>query len=217
MFNSSINKDKHHYFIGNIFNNPSQIILLKNIQKKLKKKYHLKDVHWNNKLFTNMIYLGYFEQSTADLYMNNIINHLLNPLSNKISELNCHYTSYKLDYDKSFYKISLKFEDEENLLERIIIPYLHQNAILPIYEKKTNILKPSIDLIYYKHSKIIGDKKDAIKIQVPTDTFKIDHIALIKGTPIKLRSGTPSLHDQMTLEEVSNFYFPLQKNSDNIL
>ena len=111
---------------------------------------------------------------------------------------------------KTFYKISLKFTDEENLLEKIIIPYLHQNAILPIYEKKKNILKPTIDLIYYKYSKIIGDNKEAIKIQVPTDKFKINHISLIRGTPIKLRSGTPSTHDQLNLEEVNKYYFPLK-------
>jgi len=44
------------------------------------------------------------------------------------------------------------------------------------------------------------------------DTFKIDHISLLRGTPTKVRSGTPSVHDQMTLEEVSKYTFPLKQN-----
>ena len=210
---SPVNRDKNHYFIGNIFNDEHQIKILRIIQKKLRKKYALKNFHWNNKFYTNLIYLGYFDKETADLYMTNIISHLLNALSKDIPELKCKYTDFKLSYDKSFYKISLKLTDENNLLEKIIIPYLHKNAVDPIYNQKKIMLKPSIDLIYYKYSPIIKHQKESIRIQVPEDTFKIDHFALIKGTTINLRAGTPSLHDQMSLEEVHKYVFPLKKNT----
>ena len=49
------NNDKFHFFIGNIFHNEEQINLLRKIQKKLRKKYFLKEAHWNTKFFTNMI------------------------------------------------------------------------------------------------------------------------------------------------------------------
>lgn len=207
------NNDKYHFFIGNIFSEENQIRILKNIQKKLKKKYGLKNYHFNTQFFSNMIYLGYFNTYTANLYMDKIISFLLDKVSNKFNELNCNYTKYKLDYDKSFYKISLKFTDDNNDLEKIIIPYLHKEGILPIYERKINIEKPSIDLIYFKHSNILKDKKDIdkIKIQVPTDQFKIDHISLIKGVTTRVRSGTPSTHDQMDLSEVSRYNYPLKK------
>lgn len=202
------NNDKFHFFIGNIFNNEEQIQLLKNIQKKIRKKYGLKEPHWNNKFFTNLIYIGYFNNKTASLYMENIISPLLNAISSNFDVLECNYTNFKIDYDKTFYKISLKFNDINNYLENIIIPYLHENAILPIYDKKY-ILKPSIDLIYYKDSyKLLN--KDHLNIEIPKDKFYIDHISLIKGTPVKYRVGTPSLHDQMILEEVSKYTFPLK-------
>lgn len=205
-------KDKHHFFIGNIFDDENQIKILRNVQKKLRKKYSLKNPHWNNKFFTNLIYLGYFDNETANLYMENVVTNLLKAIGDKFNELTCEYTGFKIEYDNSFYKISLKFTDTENYLEKIIVPYLHNNAILPIYDKKKNILKPAIDLIYYKSSYLLGTDKDAsrIRIQVPTEKFKFNHIALIKGTTVRVRSGTPSLHDQMSLEEISRFKFPLE-------
>ena len=215
------NNEKNHFYIGNIFSDESQILLLKNIQKKLKKKYGLKNYHWNNNLFSNMIYLGYFTTEVAQIYMDEIISHLLKSISERFSQLDCSYTGFKLDYDKSYYKISLKFTDTNNYLESIIIPYLHQNAILPIYPKRKDIKKPSIDLIYFKKSYVLGKKKDlkemkdSIKIQYPIDTFKINHISLIKGTTTRSRTGTPSTHDQMSLFEINRYTFPL-KNTNNI-
>jgi hypothetical protein len=199
------NTDKHHFFIGNIFTSEDHERILRNIQKKLKKKYALKDYHRNNVFFSNMIYLGYFTTDVANLYMDNIISHLLKAISEKFTKLECEYTGFKLEFDKSYYKISLKFTDADNYLEKIIIPYLHNNAIVPIYDKKKDMVKPSIDIIYYKKSNILGDKKDAIKIQVPKNKFDINHLSLIKGTSNIVRSGTPSLHDQMTLVEMNRY------------
>jgi hypothetical protein len=217
------NYEKNHFFIGNIFTDENQIRLLRNIQKKLKKKYGLKNYHWNNVSFSDMIYLGYFTTEVAQIYMEEIISHLLKAISERFSPLNCQYTGFKLDYDKSFYKISLKFVDTNNYLESIIIPYLHQNAILPVFPNRKAIKKPAIDLIYFKNSYVLSKKtdlkemKDSIKIQFPTDTFKIDHISLIKGSTTRSRSGTPSTHNQMNLVEVSRYNFPLKNvNNSNI-
>lgn len=206
---SKINKkEKNHYFIGNIFDDENHIRVLKKITKKLKQRYNLKNSHWNNKYFTNMIYLGYLDNETVNMYMEDIVNNLLISISEKFNTLTCNYTGYKLEYDKSFYKISIKFSDKDNYLEKIIIPYLYKKAIAPVYNKK-KILKPAIDLLYYKSSTKLSDKDD-IRIQVPSQEFKINHISLIKGTSLVTRSGIPSLHDQMSLEEVQRFTVPLK-------
>ena len=65
-------ENRYHFFIGEIFKEQSQIQLLKNIQKKLIKKYKLKNYHWNNKLSSKLIYLGYLDENTAYKYMENI-------------------------------------------------------------------------------------------------------------------------------------------------
>jgi hypothetical protein len=205
------NKQRYHYFIGNIFRNDNQIKLLKRIQSKLRKKYLLRKFHWNNYFCTNLIYLGYLDQTTAHKYMDNIIKKLLTAISNKFSTLICNYISYKINYDKSFYKVSLEISDNDNYLKNIIIPYLEENGIKPIYEKKTFNHNPSIDLIYYKHSDYFKEKKHEIRLQIPTEEFIIDHISLIKGSPVSIRSGTPSSHDQMHLEEILKYKFPLKE------
>jgi hypothetical protein len=201
-------KEKNHYFIGNIFDDENQIRALRKITKKLKQRYNLKKTHWNNKYFTNMIYLGYLDSETANMYMEDIINNMLLVISERFTELTCNYTGFKLEYDKSYYKISLNFTDKDNYLENIIMPYLYKKAIVPVYSKK-KIIKPAIDLLYYKSSNKLVDKDD-IRIQLPNQEFKINHISLIKGTSLVIRSGIPSLHDQMILEEVQKFTVPLK-------
>jgi hypothetical protein len=206
--NSNLNKfkinDKFHFFIGNIFDSPNQIKSLINLRKKLKQKYQLRDSHWNNKFYTNIIYLGYFDMETAEIYMDDIIKPLLEAIAKNIHVLNCKYTGFKIDYDTVFHKISLKINDNDNLLETVIVPYLHNNGILPIFNKKKTIYKPTIDVLYYKSSSKVQDKKN-IRVQPPPYEFKIDHLSLIKGTPVKYRPGTPSLHDQMHIEEIFRY------------
>ena len=204
-------ENRYHFFIGEIFKEQSQIQLLKNIQKKLIKKYKLKNYHWNNKLSSKLIYLGYLDENTAYKYMENIINSLLKAISesDKINILECEYKGYKIEYDKSYYKISLNIADTNNYLQNIIVPYLHNNGIVPIYGTHKTITHPSIDIIYYKKSDIIGNSKDSINIMVPTEKFTIDHLSLIKGHSVNIRSGTPSRHNQMDLEEIYKYTFPL--------
>ena len=208
------NTKKYHFYIGNVFNNPSEYRLLSKIQQKIKEKYSLKDYHWNNRFFTNFIYLGYMEESVAQTYMDNIISKLLEELSDKIAPLDCSFTSYKHTFDGAFNKVSLKFSDEQGLIEKIIVPYLHKNGILKIYEKRDYILKPEIDLLYYRNSSKIG-KKEPIGMFIPNEHFTIDHLSLIKGVPVKVRSGGASTHDQMSIEEISRFNFPFKSKSES--
>jgi len=210
------NKQKYHFYIGNIFGDYIQKNLLKNIQKKLKKKYNLKDYHINHNLFGNLLYLGYFDNETASKYMNNIISNLLLAISNRFNVLKCKYTGYKIIFDKSYYKIVLNFTDSNNFLDKIIMPYLYENGIKAIYERKRTLFKPSVDLIYYKKSYILEQRGGEILIQVPPQEFVIDHLSLIKGIPVKSRIGTPSTHDQMYLEEVQHYKFPLKSEMTNL-
>jgi len=211
------NRDKYHYFIGNILNNFEQINVLKKIRKILKKKYYLKDYHWNNLFSTNLIYLGFLDQNTANIYMQNIISNLLSVLSNDFKPLKCNYTGYKISYDKSYYKISLNYNDKDNYIEKIIIPYLHENAIAPIYNKRKINPFPAIDLINFKSSSILSSNKDKINLFIPKEEFIIDNLSLIKGTPLKIRKGLPSVHDQMNLEEVYKYKFPFKKNNNEVI
>ena len=199
--------DKYHFFIGNVLSDENQIKILKDIQNKLKGRYMLKSYHTNN-LFLKLIYLGYLDYETATKYMDNIVSYLLKEVSNNFFELTCHYDNYDVDYDGSYYKITLEVDDENNDLSNKILPYLFEEGIKPIYDKKKNTNKPVIELVFYKSSVILDLKKE-VNINVPSSTFMIDHLALIKGNPTMSKSGSPSVHHQMHLEEVRRFTFPL--------
>jgi hypothetical protein len=205
--------NKSHYFIGNIFSNEEQIKKLRHIQKKLRKKYKLKEYHSNNLFFTNMVYLGFFDSVTATLYMNEIISYLLTSIQNNFTPFECTYGRYKMHYDKIYHRISLTFDDKDSYINNIIVPYLYENAIFPIFEKRKNIPYPEIDLLFYKTSTILDKKTKFYLVSkpVPPEKFIIDNISLIKGTPLKKRIGTPSIHDEMRFELVTEYKYDMMK------
>jgi len=208
--NTISDRTKYHFFIGNIFTNTKQIQelvnLKKNLKKKLKYSYGINEYHSNYQLSTNLIYLGYFTTSIAKEYMSNVFTNLLTALceSPNIKPLICEYLGYKIKDDKKYYKISIEFDDSKNILSKVIIPYLYESGITPVYNKK-NYQKPEIDLIYFKKEDMRN--KISLSINLPKNKFMLSSLSLIRGLPTKTRSGTPSTHNQMNLEEVSGFTY----------
>jgi hypothetical protein len=149
--------------------------------------------------------------------MNDIYQYLLTSVSKKFSPLDCQITNFKIDRDSTYFKIALQYKDQHDYLSQTIIPYLYQKGIVPVLGNKKFDRRGTIDCIFFKQSNIIKSKKFRIKMNVPNDEFVIQNLCLIKGTPVKLRSGTPSIHDQMTYEVMSEYNYPFQGNlgSDN--
>ena len=216
------NNDKNHYFIGTIIEDENLVKRLKKVRKKLLNKYNLQDIHFPNLMMANYIYLGYFPLAVAKLYMDDIMNYLLKAISEKCSKLYCNISNFKLTYDQVYYKIMLQFQDKDNKLEDIIIPYLYQKGITPIYGQKKHNEKPTIDVVYFKESTKIKEQREKfgrkfkIIADYPSDTFVIDTLCLIQGTPIKSRVGTPSTHDPMEFEKVKNYEFSLSGKNNNM-
>jgi hypothetical protein len=204
-------KDKYHFFIGNFIKDHVQISILKNLKKDLRYKYKID----SNKSYDNFflcfknIYIGYMTNKEADYYMNNILSYLLNTIKKNIKKLVCHYTRFKLKYvkDHNNIRISLEYEDENNLLSNVIIPYINKKGIEPVYGRKIEKSKPSIELIYMKPNTFIPNPQTEINIKVPTETFVIDKLTLIRGGLTKLRSGTPSKHDQLIFNNVRHYSY----------
>ena len=194
---------KNHYFIGHMLDDNNNINILKNIQKNIRKRYKLNNFHFNNKLYVNFVYLGYYDDDIIKEFMNKVGSILMNEIAEKISELNCYYKSYKIYNDKSYYRISILIDDISNIIIKTIIPYLFKEAIMPIFNKN-KIMYPSIDLIYYKSSDI-PTNKNTITMDLPKNKFKITSLSLIRGSPTQIRSGLPSKHDQLHLDEVYKY------------
>ena len=209
--NNVLSNEKHHYFIGHMFNDIENVRVLKNIQKKLKKKFKLRNNHSYGRLFANFLYLGYFEEKYADMYMTKRFNYLLQNIADKFKELECNYTEFKIEYDKTYYNIQLRLKDENDYLKNIIVPYMNEFGIEPVYgTKKTYV--PNVNLVYYKESSILKDKKSQVKTEIPQIKFKIEDLCLLRATPVKSRSGYPSLHDQLNIEEVKKYKVPFNGN-----
>jgi hypothetical protein len=202
-------KDKYHFFIGNFIKDHVQISILKDLKKKLRAQYKIDYASSYDNFFLcfKNIYIGYMTNKDADVYMKNILSPLLNTIKNNIGKLNCHYTRFKLKYVKNYIRISLEYEDENNLLSNVIIPYINKNGVEPVYDRKIENSKPSIELIYMKPNQLIPNTQAEISINVPTETFVIDKLSLIRGGLTKLRSGTPSKHDQLIFNNVRHYSF----------
>lgn len=215
MFDNRFNKKRYHFFLGNVFTNPSEYKLINKILHNLRlprdPRKKIKKLHWNNRFFVNLIYLGYLQESVAKEYMDNIFSVLIKELTSRINVLDCNYYDFKIKSDGSYNKVSINCNDSANTLEKIIVPYLHKNGVLPIYPNKKNILKPVIDVFHYKDDiKIDEETIEEIKSLLQNESFKLDHISLIKGEPIDIRSGTPSIHDRMNIEEVVGYKYDLK-------
>lgn len=202
-------KDKYHFFIGNFIKDHVQISILKDLKKKLRAQYKIDYASSYDNFFLcfKNIYIGYMTNKDADVYMKNILSPLLNTIKNNIGKLNCHYTRFKLKYVKNYIRISLEYEDENNILSNVIIPYINKNGVEPVYDRKIENSKPSIELIYMKPNQLIPNTQTEISINVPTETFVIDKLSLIRGGLTKLRSGTPSKHDQLIFNNVRHYTF----------
>ena len=202
-------KDKYHFFIGNFIKDYVQISILKNLKKTLRSQYKIdsRNSYDNFFLCFKNIYIGYMTNKDADYYMNNILSYLLNTIRRNIKKLTCHYTRFKLKYVKNHIRISLEYEDENNLLSNVIIPYINKKGIEPVYDRKIEKSNPSIELIYMKPNELIPNTHTEINIKVPTETFIIDKLTLIRGGLTKLRSGTPSKHDQLIFNNVRHYSY----------
>lgn len=212
---------KSHYFIGNVIDDNLLVEKLKLVRKKLIKKYGIKkDFHYPDLTSTNLIYLGYFTLEVAKLYMEKIISYLCTSVTNKFPKLECQIKNFKMNYDKTYYRIMLQLEDKNDNLKNVIIPYLQSKGIESIYGNRRYEKKSSIDILYFKESQKIEEQKKKFKkkfkilLDYPIDKFIIEKLSLIQGTPIVSRSGTPSTHDDLDFKVIKEFEYTF-KGSNN--
>ncbi len=200
---------KRHYFIGYVFNQKDVIDALINVQTQLQKEYKLKDyyLNFNNKFMTRFIYLGYLTPEVANKYMENMVSPVCNQLVKKIKPLKCRFTKIKPKFDKPVNWFSIFFEDENNFIKNVIIPFLDKEVIKPIFPKRYTNYQPLVDIIHFKGNTGITRGKN-ITVPVPHIQFTMDHISLISAKPTQSKLGYQSIHDNLSYEEENKYYFP---------
>jgi hypothetical protein len=200
---------KRHYFIGYVFNQKDIIDALMNVQSQLTKEYKLKDyyLNFNNKFMTRFIYLGYLTPEVANKYMENMVSPICNQLVKKIKPLKCRFTKIKPKFDKPVNWFSIFFEDENNFIKNVIIPFLDKEVIKPIFPKRYTNYQPLVDIIHFKGNTGITRGKN-ITVPVPHIQFTMDHLSLISAKPTQSKLGYQSIHDNLSYEEENKYYFP---------
>ena len=180
--NNNFNNEKAHYFIGTVVDNKNLKKELLNLIKLLRKKYKLQDYHTNKGTFVvNHLYLGYFDYETVKLYMNDILKYLLKAIADNFSELKCDFDNYYLYGDKVYYNISLQLSDKNDYIQKKIIPYLVNEGVKDVTNKKPVYKKPTINLIYYKDSPIIKSKKFKIGLKLPQSSFIVNNMCIYEN------------------------------------
>ncbi len=205
------NSTKRHYFIGYVFNQKDVIDALMNVQRQLIKDYKLRDyyLNFNNKFMSRFIYLGYLTPEVANKYMENMVSPVCNQLSKKMKPLKCRFTKIKPKFDKPVNWFSVFFEDENNYIKNVIIPFLDKEVIKPIFPKRYTNYQPLVDVIHFKGNSGITRGKN-ITVPVPHIQFTMDHISLISAKPTQTKMGYQAIHDNLSYEEEHKYYFPFQ-------
>jgi hypothetical protein len=160
-----------------MFNDIENVRVLKNIQKKLKKKFKLRNNHSYGRLFANFLYLGYFEEKYADMYMTKRFNYLLQNIADKFKELECNYTEFKIEYDKGIIgndgtrgcfvgvKIKNSNDDEEDLIINKLYPALDTKE----KDNEIKLLKQKLEELEF----LLKDKDEEIKrLSKPKEEIK---------------------------------------------
>ncbi len=205
------NSTKRHYFIGYVFNQKDVIDALMNVQRQLIKDYKLRDyyLNFNNKYMSRFVYLGYLTPEVANKYMENMVSPVCNQLSKKMKPLKCRFTKIKPKFDKPVNWFSVFFEDENNYIKNVIIPFLDKEVIKPIFPKRYTNFQPLVDVIHFKGNSGITRGKN-ITVPVPHIQFTMDHISLISAKPTQTKMGYQAIHDNLSYEEEHKYYFPFQ-------
>ena len=208
-----INSSKRHYFIGYIQTDPNQIQILQNIQNELTLRYQLKDIYhnFNHKFVTRFIYMGYLTPEVANKYMEFRMKSLCLQVTQKFSSLQCRYSKVKPKFDKPTNYFSIFFDDENHYLKEIIIPFLANYGIKPIFPKRFTNYQPMFDLIHFKKNAPIR-KGEPIQVSIPDTSFTISHLSLISAKPTQSKMGYQSVHDNLIYQEEAKYTFPFHSS-----
>ena len=101
---------------------------------------------------------------------------------------------------------SVFYEDENNYLKNVIIPFLHDKGIHEIFPKRYTNFQPMIDLVHFKGNTI--PRGGSIDVATPSMNFTLDHLSLISAKPTQSKMGYQAIHDNLSYEEEGKFYFP---------
>ena len=231
MNNSIVEYHSHHYLIGKR--------LSKESSGKIKDEQH--KIQNNNDFLTPsskvlntyspFLYLGYLSES-VEAKLKNLMSPPLFSLGERLSSHRLYLEGYTYTGQSTTFKyLALTYEDPQNMIENIIIPYLksyfdNYTEMNLLYE---NI--PMIPLFRLNHSmqkqflsnnthevKTLHDKKYPYFDQLPFPSIKydkeekkryvdFDSLELLRATPVKIKKGKKSYNEQLYIDSILSIPF----------
>lgn len=196
----------NHYFIGKV--------LIQNDAKKLNNAQSFlgRKIPTVGKIFnfnTKFAYLGYMNEQTM-MELQSKISNVFETLTDTLGPQECTYTKYGITGLKTTKKsISILYENSK--ISDVIVPYLRSY---------TNQLTGD-ESDFYPHISLLRiDANDVNEVMKEDDkgknilektflpkpnTFTVDSIDIIKGTPIVKRMGQPSKYDDMDMKVINRY------------
>lgn len=234
MNESGVSYHSHHYFIGKRLKK-SDSNKIKNVQDNiLRNNEYINLDNKINNIYSPFIYLGYFKDDIENK-LKNITMPLFFALGEQLSPLKVYLNGYTLSSQSSRFKyLALNYEDKNDLIEKVVIPYLKKKfdsytGVNLTYEKTPII--PLFRLNNKQQKNFLANNKNIKKdingktydfftdLKLPQAKFdksvqkryyEFDSIELLRATPVKIKKGKKSFNEQLQIDTL--FSIPLGGN-----
>ena len=227
MNESSVSHKSHHYIIGKRLKK-QDAMKIKEIQQKIFQKNPYLDENTKiSQIYTPFVYLGYFDESIEDKLKNMILPEFF-AIAEKLTPLKCPLKKYTYTgQSKRFKYLGLEYDTPQNILLRVIIPfikyymdkYIGKNLtyedipMIPLYRLDNRNKEIFLDKNPYT---VIDNQYNFMDIPMPSVRYdgdkkekyiEIDSIDLIRATPTKVRSGKKTFNEQLQIDTLMSIPF----------
>jgi len=234
MNESSVSHKSHHYIIGKRLKK-NDAMKIKEIQQKISQKNsYLDDKTKIGNIYTPFVYLGYFDESIEDKLKNMILPEFF-AIAEKIQPFKCPLKKYTYTgQSKRFKYLGIKYDTPQNILLKVIIPfikhymdkYIGKNLVfedvpmIPLFRLDNK--NKEIFLENNPHT-ITDNEYDFTNIPMPNVKMdrekderyiEIDSIDLIRATPTHVRSGKKTFNEQLQIDMLISI--PFNRPSSNL-
>jgi hypothetical protein len=207
---------------------------IREIQQKIFQKNSYLDENTKiGNIYTPFIYLGYFDDSIEEKLKNMVLPEFF-AIAEKLRPFKCPLKKYTFTgQSKRFKYLGLEYDTPQNILIKIIIPFIKYYMDKYIGKNLTYEDIPMIPLfrLDLKNKEIFLDKNQHTLINnqyvfmdIPMPSVKynsdkkekyieIDSIDLMRATPTKVRSGKKTFNEQLQIDTLMSIPFNRPNNN----
>jgi hypothetical protein len=234
MNESSVSHKSHHYIIGKRLKK-TDAMKIKDVQQKIaQNNSYLDDNTKISNIYTPFVYLGYYDESIENKLKNMILPEFF-AIAEKITPIKCPIKKYTYTgQSKRFKYLAIEYDTPQNILQKVIIPFIKHYMDKYIGKNLSFEDKPMIPLfrldnknkeIFLENNPytITDNEYDFNNIPMPNlkmnrekneRYIEIDSIDLLRATPTKIRSGKKTFNEQLQIDTLMSI--PFNRKNTNL-